>query len=74
MEKKDFTKSSDVSFLKEYDDILMPEELQKILHVSRNAIYAYLRKGTIRSLKIGNKYRIPKLYLLEFMYPGFSTK
>ena len=72
MNEKNMTQSSDVVFLKEYDDILLPEQLQKILHVSRNAVYDYLRN--IRSLKIGNKYRIPKLYLLEFMYPGFSTK
>lgn len=55
--------------LKGYGDILLPEEVQKILHTGRNTIYTYLSNGTIRSLKIGKKYRIPKLYLLEFMYP-----
>ena len=55
--------------LKEYNDILLPKDLQKILHTGRNTIYNYLAEGKIRSLKIGGKYRIPKLYLLEFIYP-----
>ena len=55
--------------LKDYNDILLPQDLQKILHTGRNTIYSYLLEGRIRSIKIGGKYRIPKLYLLEFMYP-----
>ena len=55
--------------LKGYSDILLPEDVQKILHAGRNTVYNYLANGTIRSLRIGKKYRIPKLYLLEFMYP-----
>ena len=56
-------------FLKEYNDILLPEDIQKILHIGRNAVYTSLANGTIRSIRIGKKYRIPKLYLLEFLYP-----
>lgn len=51
-----------------YNDILLPEDLQKILHIGRNTVYNYLSQGIIRSIKIGGKYRIPKLYLLEFIY------
>ena len=43
--------------------------IQKILHIGRNAVYTSLANGTIRSIRIGKKYRIPKLYLLEFLYP-----
>ena len=59
-------------FLEKYDDILMPEDLQKILHIGRNAVYNYLADGTIKSLRIGKKYRIPKLYLLEYLYPDMD--
>lgn len=52
-----------------YNDILLPEEVQKILHIGRNTVYSYLADGTIRSIKVGGKYRIPKLYLAEFIYP-----
>ncbi len=55
--------------LKDYNDILLPQDLQSILHTGRNTVYKYLSDGTIRSIRIGNKYRIPKLYLLEFIYP-----
>ncbi len=55
--------------LKDYNDILTPEDVQEILHTGRNTVYNYLATGKIRSFKIGGKYRIPKLYLLEFIYP-----
>ena len=55
--------------LSEYNDILLPEDVQKILQTGRNTVYNYLAAGKIRSIKIGGKYRIPKLYLLEFIYP-----
>lgn len=53
--------------LAEYNDILLPEDVQKILHTGRNTVYQYLAQGKIRSLRIGGKYKIPKLYLLEFI-------
>ena len=40
--------------LTEYNDILLPEDVQKILHIG------------------GGKYRIPKLSLLEFIYPDIK--
>lgn len=55
--------------LTQYNDILLPEDVQEILHTGRNTVYNYLAKGTIKSIRIGGKYRIPKLYLLEFIYP-----
>lgn len=55
--------------LEEYNDVLLPEDVQKILHTGRNTVYKYLADGTIRSLMIGGRYRIPKVYLLEFLYP-----
>ena len=61
------------TFLKEYDDILLPEDVQKILHTGRNTVYKYLSEGTIRSIRIGGKYRIPKLFLWEFMYADMDS-
>ena len=58
--------------LTEYKDILLLEEVQKILHTGRNTVYNYLAEGKIRSIKVGGKYRIPKLYLLEFIYPDIN--
>lgn len=61
--------SNSPSFIDEYGDILLPEDIQNILHTGRNTVYGYLANGTIRSIKVGGKYKIPKLYLLEFLYP-----
>ena len=58
--------------LKDYNDILLPEDVHKILQTGRNTVYNYLAEGKIKSLKIGGKYRIPKLYLLEFIYPDMD--
>jgi len=58
--------------LQDYADVLSPEDVQKILRTGRNTVYAYLADGKIKSIRIGGKYRIPKLYLLEFMYPGMK--
>ena len=57
------------TILADYNDILLPEDIQKILKTGRNTVYKYLAEGRIRSLRIGGKYRIPKRYLLEFIYP-----
>lgn len=60
--------------LAEYKDVLLPGNVQKILQIGRNTLYNYLANGTIRSIRVGGKYRIPKLYLLEFMYPDYDFK
>ena len=51
------------------NDILLPEDVQEILHLGRNTVYSYLKHGQIKSLKLGNKYRIPKNNLIAFIYP-----
>ena len=52
-----------------YDDVLLPKDLQKILHVGRNTVYKYLADGVITSIRIGTQYRIPKKYLIDYIYP-----
>ena len=52
-----------------YNDILTPTDIKEILQIGKNKVYDYLKDGTIRSMMIAAKYRIPKLYLLEFIYP-----
>ena len=55
------------TILSNYGDVLKPEDLQEILQTGRNSVYSLLKNGEIKSLMIGGKYRIPKLYLLEYM-------
>ena len=60
------------NMLAEYNDILRPEDVKKILQIGRNTVYDYLKNGTIKSIMVAGKYRIPKLYLSEFMYPDLE--
>ncbi len=58
--------------LAKYSDVLSPEDVKEILKTGRNTVYTYLAEGKIKSIKIGGKYRIPKLYLLQFIYPDIN--
>ena len=55
-------------YLNEYEDVLRPEDVQRILRVGRNTVYRYLSAGDIKSIRIGNQYRIPKRYLIDFIF------
>jgi excisionase family DNA binding protein len=48
-------------------DILTPREAQAFLRLGRNAIYAALQGGKIRSVRVGQKFLIPKAALREFL-------
>ena len=53
--------------LQNKDDILLPEDLQEIFHLSRSTVYGLLRDGAIESIKIGKLYRIPKENVIKFV-------
>ena len=61
-------------FLDNYGDVLLPDELQVILHIGRNAVYGYLSDGTIKSIKVAGKYRIPKRYVYDFLYGADTSE
>ena len=52
---------------KEYPDILTVAQLQKILHISRQLSYELINSGQIRAFKVGNSFRIPKIYVIDFV-------
>lgn len=52
---------------KSYPDVLEVEEVQKMLRIGRNAIYKLLKKGDIKSLRVGKKYIIPKTSVINFL-------
>lgn len=49
----------------EYGDIVTVEEVMKMLQIGRVSIYQMLKSGEIRSLKVGEKYVIPKKSVIE---------
>ena len=60
---------NNINVLADCEDVLRPKDLQSILHVGRNTVYRLLEDGSIKSIRIGNKYLVPKLFLLDFIYP-----
>lgn len=51
----------------ELPDVLTPRGAQAFLRLGRNAIYAALQDGRIRSVRLGQKFLIPKAALREFL-------
>ena len=47
--------------------VLSVPQLADILHIGRNAAYALVKFGAIRSIRIGRTIRIPKSALLEYL-------
>lgn len=48
-------------------DVLRPAEAAELLSIGRNTIYKMLKNGQLKSIKIGNQYRIPKIALKEYI-------
>ena len=50
-----------------FPDIITVSQLQKMLGVSRHLAYNLINDGSIRGLKIGNAFRIPKVNVIEYV-------
>lgn len=48
-------------------DVLTPGEVQSFLRLGRNATYDLLKDGKLRSVRLGQKYLIPRQALRELM-------
>ena len=53
--------------LEKYPDVLTPDDVIEILNIGRNKVYEMLNNGTIKSIRIGHKHRIPKKILIEYL-------
>lgn len=51
----------------DYPDIVTVAQLQKMLHISRQLSYELINSGQIRAFKVGNSFRIPKIYVIDFV-------
>lgn len=52
---------------REYPDVLTPGDLQKMLHIGRNAVYKILNEKLIDTIKIGKKYIIQKVNVIKYL-------
>ena len=53
--------------LKGYPDLLYIEDMCAILQISTKTGYCLLLEGKIDFIRIGRKYRIPKIHLLAYL-------
>lgn len=53
--------------LSEYPDVISPEEIKEILRISICGVYKLLREGTIKSIRVGKRYIIPKQSIIDFL-------
>lgn len=51
----------------EYNDILTIGDLQSALHIGKSAAYKLINSGEINYIRIGNRIRIPKSCLLDYV-------
>ncbi len=52
---------------KDYPDVLTPGDLQEILRIGRNSTYKLLNENRIETIKIGKKYIIPKINVINYL-------
>lgn len=50
-----------------YKDVLTVDEVCAALHIGKNSVYKLLQIGVLQSIKIGRKYIIPKIFLIDFI-------
>lgn len=52
---------------REYNDVVTIEDIMKMLHLGRTTVYEMLKDGTIRSVRIGKKYIVPKQSIIKLI-------
>ena len=67
-------KSDERRMFDHYPDILNANDVQEILSVGKDTIYRLLENGDIKSIRIGRIYKIPKIYLEEFIKEETSKR
>lgn len=59
--------------LEKYNDVLTINDVMEILKIGRNSAYKLINSGEIKSLRIGRKIRIPKVFLLDYLSGRYYT-
>lgn len=50
-----------------YNDVLTVDETCTALNIGKNSLYKLLKIGAIKYIKVGKKYLVPKVYLIDFI-------
>lgn len=59
---------NNTEIFKDYPDVVTIDQLQKMLNIGRNSAYELLRNNIIKSVKVGKRYIIPKVYVIAYLF------
>ena len=51
----------------EYEDIMLVPDVQEALQVGRNRVYQLVQDGSIKAIRLGKGWRIPKKSVIDFV-------
>ena len=55
------------SVFREYPDVMDVKQASALLSVSTKTVYKLIREGAIASMKVGREFRVPKLYIMQYL-------
>lgn len=55
------------NIFEEYPNIVDTRQLQEMLGIGRNKALTLLGNGEIQSIRIGKNYKIPKVYIIDYL-------
>ncbi len=56
-----------LSMFKDEPEVLTVPEVAKMLRIGKNKTYDIVREGRLRTVKVGGKFLVPKLRVIEFL-------
>lgn len=51
----------------EYTNIVTTNDLMEMLEIGKNTALKLLQSKAIKSVKVGNRYKIPKQYVIDYL-------
>ena len=52
---------------REYPDVVTIDQLMRMLNIGKNKSYELIKNKTIQTVRIGKKYIIPKVAVIQFL-------
>lgn len=59
--------NNETMMFKEYNDVVTVDDVMNMLHIGRNNVYKLLNDNSIKTVKVGKRFIIPKSSVIEFV-------
>lgn len=59
---------------KNYPDVLNVQQVSELLGVSTKTVYKQIKGGSLKSIKVGREFRIPKVSIMSYINIFNDTK